>query len=87
MRENGFDTGTQLRDHQRHPLTSLLKSLGMNVCLRRNTTYIQTSASHLSVLEDYHLQALLGSVFSGAVTAWARADDNQICFFWHKNLF
>ena len=62
-------------------LSRLLKGLGMDVGLGGDTAYIKTGAAHLRALEDNDLQALLGSIFSGAVTAWPRADDDEISFF------
>jgi hypothetical protein len=50
----------------------------VDIGLRGDTAYIETGASHLGGFEDHDLQSLFGGVFSGAVTAWARADDNQI---------
>ena len=53
----------------------------MDIGLRGDTADVETGASDIGVLEDDDLQALLGGIFSGAVTAWPRADDDQICFF------
>ena len=51
----------------------------MNVGLRRYTTHIQTGSSHVVTFEDCDLQAVLGGIFSGAVTSRPRANDNYVC--------
>ena len=56
----------------------------MDIGLRGDTADIEAGASDIGVLEDDDLQALLGGIFSGAVTSWPRADDDQICFFRHS---
>ena len=78
MRENALYPTPQLRNDLGHTFTSLCERGGMDIGLRGNTTHIQASATHLRVLEDCDLQALFGSVFSGAVATRPRADDDKI---------
>ena len=85
MGEDGLDTLTELRDDLCHTRTGLIEGGGVNVGLRGDAADIETGASHLRALEDRDLQALFGGVFSGAVTAWPRADDDQISLS-HKNI-
>ena len=78
MREDALYPTTQLGNNGSHSFASLIESSGVNIGLGGNAAHIQTRTSHLSILEDGHLQALLGSIFSGAVTTRARADDEKI---------
>ena len=78
MREDAFYPTPQLGDNGSHTLAGLSKGSTVDIGLRRDTANIQTGASHLSILEDDDFRALLGSIFSGAVTARPRADDNEI---------
>ena len=50
----------------------------MDIGLRGDATDIKAGTSHLRTLENRDLQTLFGGVFSGAVTAWPRADDDEI---------
>ena len=79
-RKNALNTLTKLGYNCCHTLTGFIKSGAMHVSLSWNTTHIKTCTTNLRALEDNNLQAFLGCIFSGAVTAWARADDNQISF-------
>ena len=81
MQEYALNTLTKLGYDCSHTLTGFFKSSAMHIGLGRYTTYIQACTTHLRAFEDDHLQALLGSIFSGAVTTRARADDHQINFF------
>ena len=85
MRENGLYPTTQLRDDLGHAFVGLSESGAVDVGLRGDAAEIETGASHLRALEDRDLQALFGGVFSGAVTAWTRTDDDQISLS-HKNI-
>ena len=76
--ENALDTCTELRNYLHHTLTGFFEGGAMNVGLGGNATYIKTGASHVVALEDDNLQALLGSIFSGAVPTRARTDDDKI---------
>ena len=78
MGEDALHPTPQLRHHLCHTLTSLIEGLGMHIGLRGNTADIEAGASDMIPFEDRHLQALLGGIFSGAVAAWASADDNEI---------
>ena len=78
MRENGLYPTTQLRDDLGHAFAGLSEGGAMDVGLRGDAADIKTGASHLRALEDRDLQALFGGVFSGAVTAWPRADDDPV---------
>ena len=78
MREDTFDTLTELGDDLCHPLTGFLEGSGMDIGLRRDTAHIQTRAAHVARLKDNHLQTLLSGIFSGAVATRPRTDDNQI---------
>ena len=78
MREDALDTSTQLRYNGSHTLTGLSKGGRVNVGFRGDTAYIQARASHLASLEDDDLQTLFGSIFSSAVTARSRTDNDQI---------
>ena len=79
MREDTLYPTTQLGHDLCHAFASLSKGGSMDVGLRRDTAYIEAGSSDLSALEDCNLQALFGSIFSGAVTTRPRTDDNQIC--------
>jgi hypothetical protein len=52
----------------------------MDVGLGGYAAHVETGATNVSFLENNDLQALLGGIFSGAITAWACADNNQINF-------
>jgi hypothetical protein len=78
MREDALNACTELGNNLRHTLASLIECGAMDVSLRRNTPYVQTRTAYVVALEDRNLQALLGSIFSGAVTPRARTDDNEI---------
>ena len=80
MREDGLDTLTQLGHDGGHALAGLVEALGVDVGLRGDAADIETGAPDGSFLEEGHLQSLLGGVFSSAVTAWTRTDDDQISF-------
>ena len=76
MREDAFNTLTKLTNNCSHAFSGLSKSGAMHVGLGGDTTHIQAGTTNLGTFEDNHLQALLSGIFSGAVTTWARADDN-----------
>ena len=78
MREDGLDAIPQLKHYLSHTFTSLSKSGCMDIGLRGYTADIKTGTAHLASLKDYDFQALLGGIFSGAVSSRSRADDNQI---------
>ena len=76
VRQNAFYTSTELGHHSGHAFASLSKRSRVDEGLRGDTAHIETSASYLCTLEYDDLQAVSGSVFSGAVTSRSRADDN-----------
>ena len=78
MRKDALNTLTKLTNNCCHAFASLGKGSTMHIGLGGDTTHIQAGATYLRTFEDNHLQALLSGIFSGAVTTWARADDNQI---------
>ena len=43
-----------------------------------DTAHVQACAADRALLEKGDIQAPLRSIFSGAVAAWPRADDNQV---------
>ena len=84
MREDGFDTGTELGTDNGHTFAGLSKGGAVDIGLRWDAAYIETGAAHVVTLEDDDLQALLGGIFSGAVTSRPRTNNDQIRFR-HKN--
>jgi hypothetical protein len=80
IREDALDSSAELRHDQRQALAGFLERTGMHIGLRGYAAYIKTRTTNVVALEDDDLQALLGGIFSGAVTTRARADDNQISF-------
>jgi hypothetical protein len=61
-----------------HTFTGLLKGHGVDIGLGGDAAYIETGSTHVATLEDHDLQALFGSIFSGAVASGPRADDDKI---------
>jgi hypothetical protein len=78
VRKDALDAFAELGDDGGHTLAGLSESLGVDVGLGGNATYVEAGASHFASLENRDFKALLGGIFSGAVTAWARADDDEI---------
>ena len=78
MRENGLNTGTELRDDCCHTLAGFGKGGTVDVGLCGNTADVQARAADVLTFEDGDLQALFGSIFSGAVATWPRTDDDEI---------
>ena len=85
MREDRLDTSTELGNDLSHALTGLSEDIGMDIGLRGDAADIETGASDIGTLEDRDFQALLGGIFSSAVTTRARTDNNQIRFFCHRH--
>ena len=50
----------------------------VDVGLCGNTADVQARAADVLTFEDGDLQALFGSIFSGAVATWPRTDDDEI---------
>ena len=78
MREDGLNTSTELGYNLSHTFTSLSKRGTMDVGLRGNAPHVQTCTTNIVGLEDNDFQPLLGGIFSGAVTARSRADDEKV---------
>ena len=78
MREDALDTCTELGNDNGHTFAGLSEGGAVDIGLRGDAAHIETSTTHVVALEDDDLQALLGGIFSGAVTAWPRADDDEI---------
>jgi hypothetical protein len=50
----------------------------VDIRLRGYAADIKAGAPYLTLFNDYHLQALLGRIFSNAVTTRARTDDEDV---------
>ena len=61
-----------------HTFTSLSKRGTMDVGLGGNAPHVQTCTTNIVGLEDNYLQSLFGGIFSGAVTARSRTDDEKV---------
>ena len=76
VREDGFDTSTELGHDSGHTFASLSEGGAVDIGLRGDAAHIEAGAAHVVALEDDNLQTLLGGIFSGAVTPRPRADDD-----------
>ena len=48
--------------------------------LRGNATNVQTGPSDVLPFDNDNLQTLFRSIFSGAVSTWSSADDDEVSF-------
>ena len=77
-RQDALYPTSQLRHHLLLTLNGLSEGSTMHIGLGGYAAPVETGASHLLLFDDSHLQALLGSIFSGAVASRPRADNHQI---------
>ena len=78
MRQDTLHTRTELGYHLCHPLTGLIEGGTVNVGLCRDAAHVQTRAAYVVILEDDHLQTLMGSILCSTVATGSRPDDNEI---------